>query len=181
MPNIFTFGRTDVFQKPLLGTVEQAIAPHQPGKVKFQGTYWYARFYQPDCQANIPPGQTVTVVAREGMTLLVVPSESLQIELTYSNPKVVRSVELTDVRRYHFTPPELEEFESDYETPSPRVVRPTEVSDVRHYQFTRCELEEFESGCEAPLPKVVRPAEVTDVRRYEFTPCELEDFEPDSI
>lgn len=65
-----------MFPEPLLGIVEQAIAFNQRGRVKFDGTYWPARFYDPDCQATVPPNQFVTVVARDGITLLVVPIDA---------------------------------------------------------------------------------------------------------
>ncbi|NES93789.1 MAG: hypothetical protein F6K32_00745 [Desertifilum sp. SIO1I2] len=50
---------------------------NQPGRVKFQGTYWPAQFYHPDCQATVLPDEPVTVVAIQGITLLVVPVSSL--------------------------------------------------------------------------------------------------------
>lgn len=78
MDTLFT-GTVKMFPQPLLGIVEQAIAYNQRGRVKFDGTYWPARFYNPDCQATVSPNQFVTVVAREGITLLVVPIDPVTV------------------------------------------------------------------------------------------------------
>lgn len=63
----------ELFEEPMLGTVEMAIAPNQRGRVHCQGTYWPARFYHPDCQVWVQPEDAVRVIAREGITLLVMP------------------------------------------------------------------------------------------------------------
>jgi membrane-bound ClpP family serine protease len=54
------------------GVVDKAIAPHQPGRIRFQGTYWKAALADPNCK-RIEVGQTVQVVGMQGITLLVVP------------------------------------------------------------------------------------------------------------
>jgi membrane protein implicated in regulation of membrane protease activity len=50
--------------------VEKAIQPGKPGRVKYQGVWWSAR-----CLENVTllPEQTVTVVGRMNLTLLVQP------------------------------------------------------------------------------------------------------------
>ncbi len=48
--------------------VQRAIAPTKRGRVKFQGTYWFARCL--DGQV-FNPGMSVQVVGREELTLLV--------------------------------------------------------------------------------------------------------------
>ena len=53
--------------------VEQTISSSCGGRVYFQATYWPARFYQPDCQATMRPGDSVTIMGRQGLTLLVKP------------------------------------------------------------------------------------------------------------
>jgi membrane protein implicated in regulation of membrane protease activity len=61
-----------IFPKPVLGTVENSISSTKKGRVKYDGTYWPASFYQssPSCiQANEP----IWVIGRQGLTLLVVP------------------------------------------------------------------------------------------------------------
>ncbi|MBD1939115.1 NfeD family protein [Microcoleus sp. FACHB-68] len=78
MDTLFT-DTVKMFPQPLLGIVEQAIAYNQRGRVKFDGTYWPARFYNPDCQATVSPNQFVNVVAREGITLLVVPIDPITL------------------------------------------------------------------------------------------------------
>jgi membrane protein implicated in regulation of membrane protease activity len=55
--------------------VEQQITTTQPGRVKHQGTYWPAELYQPDRPIIILPGNTVSIVGIQGITLLVVPIE----------------------------------------------------------------------------------------------------------
>ena len=46
----------------LLAKVEQAILPGEDGQVYFEGTYWRARFYDPECQATAAVGDKVEVV-----------------------------------------------------------------------------------------------------------------------
>lgn len=59
--------------KPQRGTVEKEIAPYQSGRVQAMGSYWPAKLYQPDSQAYLLAGDSVLVVAMQGITLLVVP------------------------------------------------------------------------------------------------------------
>ncbi|NJO39852.1 MAG: hypothetical protein HC769_23000 [Cyanobacteria bacterium CRU_2_1] len=54
------------------GVVDKSIAPHQPGRIKFQGTYWKAALADPNCP-RIEVGEFVQVVGMRGITLLVVP------------------------------------------------------------------------------------------------------------
>lgn len=56
-----------------LARVTDPIIPQWEGSVFFEGTYWKARFYDPDCQVTLYPGQKVQVIAREGLKLLVSP------------------------------------------------------------------------------------------------------------
>ncbi|MDJ0707784.1 MAG: NfeD family protein [Leptolyngbyaceae cyanobacterium MO_188.B28] len=56
--------------------VEKTISPSCRGRVYFQATYWPARFYQPDCQATVLPGDSVTIIGRQGLTLLVRPKRA---------------------------------------------------------------------------------------------------------
>lgn len=59
------------FGKPIMGIVAEAISPDKPGRVKCQATYWPAKFCQTNCQNTLEKSQSVTVVGREGITLLV--------------------------------------------------------------------------------------------------------------
>ncbi|NET32063.1 MAG: hypothetical protein F6K19_08675 [Cyanothece sp. SIO1E1] len=61
------------------GKVERTITPRQPGRVYFQATYWPARFYQPNCQVTVCPGEPVKVVGRDGLTLLIVPVDNASL------------------------------------------------------------------------------------------------------
>ena len=54
------------------GVVDKAIAPNQPGRIKFQGSYWKAALADPNCP-RIEAGKPVQVVDMQGITLLVVP------------------------------------------------------------------------------------------------------------
>ena len=58
--------------KPL-AKVEEAILPGEDGQVYFNGTYWSARFYDPDCQVTAAPGDKVRVVVGDRLPLLVMP------------------------------------------------------------------------------------------------------------
>jgi hypothetical protein len=56
------------------GKVDRAITAVQSGRIKFQGSYWPAQFFDTNCQATALPNDVVTVVARRSITLLVVPA-----------------------------------------------------------------------------------------------------------
>ncbi len=64
------------FQKPSdrRAIVEETIRPNHSGRVRFQGSWWFAR-----CQADvtIKPGEEVDVIGNQGITLLVDPAFSL--------------------------------------------------------------------------------------------------------
>jgi membrane protein implicated in regulation of membrane protease activity len=62
-----------MLRQPVQGIVQQAIAPDQPGRITYQGSYWPAKFFQPDHQAIIAAGDSATIIGRLGITLLVVP------------------------------------------------------------------------------------------------------------
>lgn len=64
-----------LFPKPGKGIIEQIITESQPGRVNFQATYWPARLYYPEQEVTLLPNTPVTVVGRQGITLLVVPVE----------------------------------------------------------------------------------------------------------
>gem|GEM_PF-4616990 len=56
----------------LLWINSPAIAPNQPGRVKYKASYWSAKLYPSDRETSpLTPGQLVGVVGREGITLLV--------------------------------------------------------------------------------------------------------------
>lgn len=72
MDTLFT-STVEMFPQPVLGMVEESIAPNQRGRVKFDGTYWPARFFEADCRANVYPEALVAIVGIQGITLLVAP------------------------------------------------------------------------------------------------------------
>lgn len=65
----------DVFARAASGiaSIETPITPDAPGRVSFQGTTWFAKFIDTACQQPGSPGQSVLVVERRGLTLLVEP------------------------------------------------------------------------------------------------------------
>lgn len=71
-PNARPLTQTNTPSRPL-AKVEEAIAPGEDGQVYFEGTYWRAQFYDPDCQAIAPIGSKVKVVVRDRLPLLVMP------------------------------------------------------------------------------------------------------------
>jgi len=63
-----------LFPGNVYGLVEKPITATQTGRVRFQGSSWKARFYS----FNTPPitgGESVRVVGRQGITLLVEPKD----------------------------------------------------------------------------------------------------------
>ncbi|MGJ3245293.1 MAG: NfeD family protein [Elainellaceae cyanobacterium] len=59
------------------GTVEETITPNHGGRVHFQATSWPARLYPGNVHTVLLPGESVAVVDREGITLLVTPMQSI--------------------------------------------------------------------------------------------------------
>jgi membrane-bound ClpP family serine protease len=66
------------FQQPRLGQVQETITPNQLGWVKFGGSYWAAKFYEPDFSGSIVPGEQVTVLGHQGNALLVMPKDYVE-------------------------------------------------------------------------------------------------------
>ena len=54
--------------------VERTITSDCAGRVYFQATYWPARFYDAACQLKAVPGESIKIVGRQGLTLLVTPT-----------------------------------------------------------------------------------------------------------
>lgn len=67
--------QTELSPLPQLAKVTQQIGPEQLGQVRFQATYWRARFATSDSHVVAKPKATVQVIGREGLTLIVVPIE----------------------------------------------------------------------------------------------------------
>lgn len=63
--------------QPEKGITDRPIAYGRKGRVKYRGTYWSAQLYQPDRQVVILTGEPVSILAIQGITLLVVPATSL--------------------------------------------------------------------------------------------------------
>lgn len=59
------------FPTPGKGTVVETITTHQEGRVKYQASYWPARLYGQSSFTELEPDQSVVVLGREGITLLI--------------------------------------------------------------------------------------------------------------
>ncbi|MBD2465338.1 NfeD family protein [Oscillatoria sp. FACHB-1407] len=73
MNDFFAPPPPEIFRDPVKGIVESAISLNFSGRIKYQGSYWEARFYRPSATLVIPPKKTVNVVGIQGLTLLVIP------------------------------------------------------------------------------------------------------------
>ncbi|NJR65890.1 MAG: hypothetical protein HC772_12130 [Leptolyngbyaceae cyanobacterium CRU_2_3] len=79
MNHLFSPKSPRIFPEPIQGITDRSITYDQTGRVKFQGTYWSARLYQPSQQMIISPGEYVSIIAIQGITLLVAPTGLEQI------------------------------------------------------------------------------------------------------
>ncbi|MBW4660641.1 MAG: NfeD family protein [Drouetiella hepatica Uher 2000/2452] len=66
---------TQWFAELAQGEVDQPIASSQPGRIRFQRSFWKAELADSSCR-SVKSGESVRVVGRLGITLLVVPIES---------------------------------------------------------------------------------------------------------
>jgi membrane protein implicated in regulation of membrane protease activity len=73
---MFFASETVELHPPVRGVLEAGIGPYQRGRVRCMGSSWPAQFYQRDCETTVTTNQQVNVVARRGITLLVIPLES---------------------------------------------------------------------------------------------------------
>lgn len=72
LPTLEPFEENSMLEETIVNeaVVEKAIQPGKPGRVKYQGIWWSARCLQ---NVTLLPEQTVTVVGRMNLTLLVQP------------------------------------------------------------------------------------------------------------
>lgn len=63
----------ELFEQPKTAKVDRVIETHQRGRVYYEGTYWHARFYSLNHQVQAEVASLVTVIGRQGLTLLVQP------------------------------------------------------------------------------------------------------------
>ncbi|MGC9505176.1 NfeD family protein [Baaleninema sp.] len=76
---LFEANSYKMFPCPLCATVTSAVSPEMAGRVFFKGTYWPARFYTLSPQSLVQPGQSVNIVGRDGITLLILPRSNRQV------------------------------------------------------------------------------------------------------
>lgn len=72
---VFLKNQPQLFPEPLPAKVEEDILSNGVGQVKFQASLWRAKLYSATAQIAFLKGQTVSIVGREGLTLLVQPGE----------------------------------------------------------------------------------------------------------
>ena len=60
------------------GFVEDAISTNGQGRVRLHGVYWLARVEKSSCQQSLDVGTAVTVLRREGLTLVVQPDQNVK-------------------------------------------------------------------------------------------------------
>ena len=65
-----------LFPEPIAGIVLQPITPNRCGRVRALATVWFAKFYNPTCQATAAVGCSVAIVGRQGTKLLIVLEDS---------------------------------------------------------------------------------------------------------
>ncbi|NJL46597.1 MAG: hypothetical protein HC929_02630 [Leptolyngbyaceae cyanobacterium SM2_5_2] len=70
----------ELFKEQKTARVERAITPRDKGRVFYEGTYWPARVYNGGdaflADFALDVSSWVTVIGRQGLTLLVVPAMS---------------------------------------------------------------------------------------------------------
>jgi hypothetical protein len=82
-----------LFPKPGQGIIEEIITESHPGRVNFQATYWPARLYNPEQKVTLLPNTPVTIIGRQGITLLVVPvSEVAESNLGIEGTKEQKTI-----------------------------------------------------------------------------------------
>jgi hypothetical protein len=62
-----------LFAQPGTATVVETITLSRRGRVRYLSSYWPARLHQGTSSTQLTPEQTVLVLGREGMTLLIQP------------------------------------------------------------------------------------------------------------
>lgn len=70
---LFTPNRIILFKDQDSGIVSTPITSTQSGRIKYQAVSWRASLYKTRTQISLQPGQTVKVIGRQGLTLLVQP------------------------------------------------------------------------------------------------------------
>lgn len=64
------------FKKNTFGLVDQAIRGDIPGRIRYDGTIWFARPYAPGLDLTFCEGESVEIHARQGNTLLILPHKN---------------------------------------------------------------------------------------------------------
>jgi hypothetical protein len=65
----------ELFVQPILGKAEKMITATHPGRVQAMATSWPAELLEVDENTHIFPGESVTIMGRRGITLLVMPGD----------------------------------------------------------------------------------------------------------
>jgi membrane protein implicated in regulation of membrane protease activity len=62
------------FETPVFGYIDQPVKGDKPGRIRFEGTIWFARPYANGSGIGFSEEERVLIVARQGNTLLILPS-----------------------------------------------------------------------------------------------------------
>ncbi|MDA0269126.1 MAG: NfeD family protein [Cyanobacteria bacterium] len=62
------------FQTPALGLIDRAVEGDVRGRIRYGGTIWFARPHIPGLGLTFAIGDAVTIIARQGNTLLIAPT-----------------------------------------------------------------------------------------------------------
>lgn len=63
-----------VFSKPDIGLLEVEIQGDKRGRIRYGGTIWFAQPFILGLDIYFPVGQLVVIYARQGNTMLILPS-----------------------------------------------------------------------------------------------------------
>lgn len=64
----------ELYDPPIWGTITKPITPLHRGRVAAFASIWYCSFYHPDYYVSLEPGDSVLIVGRRGITLLIIPT-----------------------------------------------------------------------------------------------------------
>ena len=65
----------ELFPQLFRATVTQTLSSTKPGRIRYRASFWPARFYGVGDRTTAPPGYSVIAIGRQGITILVVPTE----------------------------------------------------------------------------------------------------------
>lgn len=64
------------FDTPASGLVDKAVVGDVPGRIRYNGTTWFARPHPSQLNLTFAEGERVLILGRQGNTLLICPIEA---------------------------------------------------------------------------------------------------------